>query len=210
MNTEIFENPAVSAMRAMVLPILDKITFRHHGIGVLQGYLVENAEPEIRVHVWSKKLLKPGMDTSGDIHDHRFDMVSHVLSGSVLHEELIPSDDSDGDHVMMALTHARAAAEANYHGPTTKLSGRYKVGRKLHTIHEGWSYTFPAGHFHHSPIKGDEVAVTVIEKWRQREDLRARLLYPAAHEPVMAFGHSPDPAVVQEVLSLAKDRLSGR
>lgn len=211
MNTRIYENPAHFAMRALVLSVLDRIEFRHHGIGVLQGYIAENCEPEIRVHIWSRKLLKPGMDLSGDVHDHRFDMVSHVLSGSILHEELIETEDPAGDHTMMALTHARAAADTDYHGPTIQLGGRYSVERKRHRINEGWSYRFPALKFHHSPFPGDpedidEVAVTVIEKWQQRE-AQARLLYPIDREPVMAFGHTPDPEIIRSVISVARERL---
>lgn len=78
-------------MRALVLKAIPFTIFRHHGIGVLQGYLAENAEPEVRIHIWSRRLLKPGMDVSGDVHDHRFDMVSHVLCGSIEHEEVTPS-----------------------------------------------------------------------------------------------------------------------
>jgi len=208
MHTKIFLNPAVSAMRGIVLASLDRIEFRHHGIGVLQGYVKEHAEPEIRIHIWSRRLLKPGMDVSGDVHDHRFDMVSHVLAGRVLHEELNETPDPNGDHVMLALTHARAAANTDYHGPTAPIVGRYSVRREFYMIEEGQSYSFPAGKFHHSPLpKNDDVAVTVVEKHRQREDVKARLLYPVAHAPVMAFGHRPDPALVAAVVSAAKDRL---
>lgn len=211
MNTIIFENPAVHAMRALVLPLLGKIEFRHHGIGVLQGYVRENMEPEVRIHLWCRRLLKPGMDLSGDIHDHRFDMVSHVLAGSVLHEELIETPDPADTYAMMALTHARAAADTGYHGPTTPLGGRYAVERKLYRITEGWSYRFPAQKFHHSPFPEDLedfnlVTVTCVEKWRQ-VDSQARLLYPADKEPVMAFGHVPDPEVALSVIETAKASL---
>lgn len=206
MNTKIFQNPAFRSMKALVVSLLDRIDFRHHGIGVLQGYLAEGSEPEIRVHIWSRKLLKPGMAVSGDVHDHRFDMISHVLCGTVLHEELIETADPGGDHTMMALTHARAAADTDYHGPTTPLGGRYKVERQMYLIRAGSSYSFPAQKFHHSPIQGDDVAVTVIEKWQQR-DAQARLLYPVDREPVMAFGHTPDKELVRSVILTAKERL---
>lgn len=209
MNTLIFKNRACKAMRALALASLDRTTFRHHGIGVLQGYVSENTEPEIRIHVWSRRLLKPGMEVSGDVHDHRFDMVSHVLVGAIFHEELVERQDPKGDHVMLSLTHARAAAETLYHGPTTPIEGRFSVSRNRFAIEEGWSYSFPAGRFHHSPLTedSDDIAVSVIEKHRQ-QDVQARLLYPVDHEPVMAFGHTPDPEVIRSVLEAAKRRLS--
>lgn len=208
-RTTIFENPAVHSMRALVLSALAGIKWRHHGIGVLQGYIREDQEPEVRIHVWSRRLLKPGMDVSGDVHDHRFSMVSHVLSGVVGHEEWIETADPAGDHTMMSLTHARAAAETQYHGPTTPLEGRYRVEKKLYMVERGLSYTFPAQRFHRSPlvVGPEDVTVTCVEKIGQKS-VPARLLYPVAHEPVMAFGHTPDPKVVEEVLALAKERLS--
>lgn len=208
MYTELFRNPSVRAMRAMALQLIDQVAFRHHGIGVLQGYVTENCEPEIRIHIWSKVLLKPGIDVSGDIHDHRFDMVSHVLHGAVIHEELDETPDPDGDHVMMSLTHARAAAATEYHGPTTPLEGRYSVKRKRHVICAGSSYSFRQARFHHSPLHDGALAITVVEKHCQSE-IPARLLYPVGKDPVMAFGHRPNQDLVKAVLLAAKDCLRG-
>ena len=209
--TRVERNLAAPAMRAMVLQAIDLMSWRHHGIGVLQGYLSEGSAPEVRVHVWSRRLLKPGMDISGDAHDHRFDMVSHVLCGTISHEELTPffAQGSAGDHRMLALTHARAAADNKFHGPTEELDGTFGVMRNLMHITAGYSYTFPALHFHRSPLLGgrDHVAVTVVEKHRQREDVRARILYPAVHRPVMAFGHDMDPELIASVLAQAKAAL---
>ncbi len=209
MHTTTFRNSSLISMRALTLAMIDRIEFRHHGIGVLQGYVCENVEPEVRIHIWSRKLLKPGMDLSGDVHDHRFEMVSHVLYGDVEHEEFIEQESSLGNYAMMALTHARAAADTNYHGPTTVLSGRFLVQRRRHTIPAGWSYRFPAQVFHRSPLDRikDDVTVTCIEKHRQRE-APARLLYPIECKPVMAFGHTPDPALVKTIISQAKEKLS--
>ncbi len=204
--TSIFANPAAAAMRALVLSVLDGIKWRHHGIGVLQGYLRENVEPEVRIHIWSRRLLKPGMDVSGDSHDHRFDMVSHVLCGNVEHEELIETPDPVGDHALMTVTHARAAADTKYHGPTMSLDGRFSVVRKRYTIREGWSYSFPSRHFHRSPVPMEGLAVTCVEK-HQQQDAPGRLIYPVTHEPVMAFGHDPDPETIKAVVSVARKRL---
>jgi hypothetical protein len=213
-HTKIFRNFSFDSMRVLVLSVIDRIEFRHHGIGVLQGYVWENRNPEVRIHIWSPKLLKPGMDVSGDCHDHRFDMVSHVLVGTVVHESWVPIESESGDHEMMALTHARAAADTAYHGPTTPLHGRFTVDRQQFVIRAGNSYTFPAKRFHRSPLENpymagvpSELAVTCVEKHNQRDD-PARLLYPAAHPPVMAFGHTPDPELVKSIIKEAKDKLS--
>lgn len=207
--TSIFSNPAIYSMRALVLRVLDSIEWRHHGIGVLQGYLIQNSHPEIRLHIWSRKLLKPGMEESGDIHDHRFDMVSHVLCGSVEHEEVTFTSNPSGTYRMLELTHARAASDTNYHGPTRELEGSFKIDRQRMLIATGNSYRFPARHFHRSPLRGnaDAVAVTVVQKHGQRDDIAARLLYPAAIPPVMAFGHEVDELLIAQVIMAARQEL---
>lgn len=207
--TRVAQNPAIHSMRAMALKAFDGLKWRHHGIGVLQGYLSEDSAPEVRLHVWSPRLQKSGIDLSGDAHDHRFDMVSHVLCGSVLHEELTPFYSDVGDHNMLSLTHARAAADTKFHGPTEPIPGRFRVLRHLIEIEAGMTYTFPALSFHRSPMPdANGVAVTVIEKHNQREDVRARILYPTARPPVMAFGHDLDAALIADVLAEARIALA--
>jgi len=204
--TTIERNNCTSAMRAMALRLLPSMSWRHHGIGCLQGYVAEGADPEVRLHVWSRKLIKPGMEESGDIHDHRFDLVSHVLCGAVGHEEIIPEQNDDGDFEMLALTHARAAKESAYHGPTQLLEGKYLALRNSFVIQTGYSYRFPAGRFHRSPVLGD-VAVTCVEKHSQ-SNVSARLLYQIGKPPVMAFGHEMDYTVIGPVLEAATEALS--
>lgn len=207
-HTTILVNNAIHSMRALALDWIDRVRWRHHGIGVLQGYVREGVNPEVRLHIWSRRLIKPGIDQSGDIHDHRFTMISHVLYGQVEHEEFIETADPNGEYTMMSLTHARAAADSLYHGPTEPIEGRYSASRRWFTIHAGKSYIFLAKRFHRSPLAvSDDVAVTCVEKHGQT-DAPARLLHPVDRPPVMAFGHRPDEALVREIVALAKDRLS--
>lgn len=203
--TSVEVNRCTPAMRAMALALFSSLKWRHHGIGVLQGYVVEDCEPEVRLHVWAPSLLKPGMDVSGDIHDHRFDLVSHVLCGQVGHEEITPQEDDDGEWAMLKLTHARAAKENAYHGPTEALPGRFSVRRSSFVIDQGHTYRFPAARFHRSPILPG-VAVTCVEKHRQ-SSASARILHPVATPPVMAFGHEMDWKVVGPVLQEARARI---
>lgn len=206
-NTIIERNPGIPAMREMALALFPRMNWRHHGIGVLQGYVVENVNPEVRLHVWAPELLKPGMDVSGDIHDHRFDMISHVLVGYVGHEEIYERPDDFGDWKMYALTHARAAEDTAYHGPTTPVPGHFTLSKKFCAVPHGYTYHFPKGKFHRSPLTG-EVTVTCVEKHNQ-SDSPARVLHPVAVPPVMAFGHEMDPEVVERVLRRAREALEG-
>lgn len=200
----LWANRNVEAMRGMALALLPVLTWRHHGIGVLQGYLREGGRPEIRMHVWSPRLVKEGISGNGDVHDHRFAMVSHVLCGHISHEEWDAHPHADGDHEMLELTHARAAASTNFHGPTKALPDRYLVRTSKVKIPSGFSYHFAAHRFHRSILAmgEDEVAVTVVEKWDET-NRPARLLYPVGTTPVMAFGHEISQELVRHVLRLA-------
>src|ERR1700677_2575457 len=129
-DTTIVANPSLSSMRKMALALLPHLKWRHHGIGVLQAYISEETEPEVRMHIWSPELLKPGITASGDVHDHRFDMVSHVLIGAVGHESFYSEESDTGDWEMSALTHARMAKDTGYHGPVKRLPERYSVRRE--------------------------------------------------------------------------------
>ena len=205
--TTIERNRAVASMRAMALSLFPHLEWRHHGIGVLQGYVVEGKEPEVRLHVWDRALVKPGMDVSGDIHDHRFDLVSHVLCGAVAHEELFPEEDKEhGGWAMLKLTHARAAKDTGYHGPTEELPGRFSVRRNARIIDAGYSYRFPQGRFRRSPVLAG-TSVTCVEKHNQ-SNASARILYPVNVPPVMAFGHDMDWSVIGPVLQRARDMLA--
>jgi hypothetical protein len=198
------ENHAVPALRATVLALFDTLEWRHHGIGMLQAYVSEQTMPEVRVHIFAPELVKVGISESGDIHDHRFDLVSHVLYGNVRHQEYEVEEDSKGEWAIAALTHARLAKDTGYHGPVRALEGRYSARSQVYTIREGYTYTFPKGRFHRSPVEG--LAVSCVEKHCQ-SDVPARLLYPIDKPPVMAFGHSLDWSVVGPVIARAKEAL---
>ena len=192
-------------LRALVKLSLRQLQWRHHGIGVLQGYVSQGADPEVRVHIWSPELVKPGMTESGDVHNHRFDMVSHVLLGTVGHEEWEPIYCDDGEYTTMKLTHARAASDTKYHGPTTPTGRRLRVRRYMTTIPEGNFYTFPAGLFHRSPVICP-MAVTCVKK-RNQGSWSAEILHPIEIPPVMAFGHDVDKSMVERIVSAAYNQL---
>lgn len=211
--TKIRANWANTAMKSMALALMPHISWRHHGIGVLQGYITEATEHhgfvgvETRLHIWAHELLKPGMNVSGDIHDHRFDMVSHVLCGAISHEEIFAEEYPGGPWSMLALTHARAAKETGYHGPTRTLPGKYAIRRNNYYIVAGDTYQYPKEQFHRSPITENDFAVTLVEKHNQSANA-ARILYPTDKPPVMAFGHEMDWAIVGPVIERAKRMLA--
>lgn len=56
------------------------LVFRHHGLGMLQAELSES----LRIHIWHPKLVSPGMAWPRCVHDHRFDITSAVVVGSII------------------------------------------------------------------------------------------------------------------------------
>lgn len=199
--THVFRCISYHSLRAMALRLIPSLSWRHHGIGVLQGYIAEDTDPEIRLHIWHPDLIKSGMDKSGDIHDHRFDLVSHVLVGAVVQDEIFAEPGPGGDHTTLILTHARAAKDNAYYGPTVPTGERFFVRSNPIMVTEGHSYKFPARHFHRSPLTG-QIAVSCVEKYNQ-SDIPARVLHPVALEPVMAFGHDMDYGLVTRIIAEA-------
>jgi hypothetical protein len=87
------------------------------------------------------------------------------------------------------------------------LEGRYTVKPERWVIYEGFSYSFPALKFHHSPLPlTDVVSVTCVEKHNQRP-APGRVIYPLKYEPVMAFGHDQNPALIRAIVEEAREAL---
>jgi hypothetical protein len=55
------------------------LTWRHHGLGMLQAELSET----LRIHIWHPRLVSVGMAWPRCVHDHRFDITSAVVLGAV-------------------------------------------------------------------------------------------------------------------------------
>lgn len=83
--------PNLGALRTLLAGLLTHLTWRHHGIGVLQAYVREHQEPEMRVHIWHPSLVRKGIRDHGDAHDHRFDLESTVLVGNLYETLYIPA-----------------------------------------------------------------------------------------------------------------------
>jgi hypothetical protein len=208
MLTVVERDPEHHALKARALEALldGELEWRHHGIGVLQAYLTEGEGVEHRLHIWSRSLLKPGINASGDAHDHRFDMVSHVLFGSVLNEEWHLEASPIGTWTTMTLVHARAAGvERKFHAPMTPTGQRYTRERFVAHVNAGERYHFPARRFHRSPVH--DFAVTWVEKHNQTED-PAKIVHPIDLPAVPAFGHDTDPEQMAFLHKLAIEVLS--
>lgn len=179
------------ALRATLAALLPILRWRHHGIGVLQSYIREGVELEVRVHLWHPSLVREGIVGQGDAHDHRFDLTSTVVHG-VLRETLyqpVPSwiDDPgalarsyDAWHVENARS---AGPDKGFDGDTHPVTTGLRMWT-VERVHEaGTTYTLGRGLFHATRV--DALAITVCEMREKRG--QARLLVPHGTEPVHAF-----------------------
>ena len=143
---------------AALIPHLD---WRVHGLGVLQAYITEGDE-ELRLHIWHPDLCTT-QDT-GRPHNHRFDLKSHVLVGTMIHEEWHLSEDPDGEWYKWSVVHARAQSKSSK--DMERLSDvSYYVFKSQDTILPGQTYTFQKGRFHRSIVNG--LCVTLVTKTNQ-------------------------------------------
>lgn len=169
--------------RAVVASLLPHLQWRQHGLGVLQAYLTEHEEPEIRVHIWHPALATFTPQEAGRIHNHRFTLRSCVLHGAIGHEEVQVRRDPNGTWSQHEVIHARnqkpedmpAACEGHY--SATFIEG---------SVSQGNVYTFPKRAFHRSSVK--DLAVTIVTKIDQ-DETPARLLTPRDHKPAHGINH---------------------
>jgi hypothetical protein len=186
--TTVFEAPQAEALADILASCLTLFDWRHHGIGVLQAYINERDDGvERRLHIWHPDLVIPGIEDSGSVHDHRFDLTSIVLCGSVLHRVYQTTPNPEGNFEILTLVNARASkvGTGSFHSDPTPTGERFDVHTFDYKIDAGLGYTFGHGVFHSSTV--DELAVTLVEKRNQEGSARllANRCYPLKH----AFGN---------------------
>jgi hypothetical protein len=174
--TRVFPNPLLREMRVLVARAMPTLTWRHHGIGVLQAYLTEQ-DQEVRVHLWHPDFLARDAPR---IHDHRFEMRSSVLLGELEHTEFVLREDPRGVWQRWSLTHARAGIT----DPPVLEPGYFAADITMGCIKEGEVYGFPMRRFHTTRV--DDLCVTLVTKVEQC-DLRSMLLAPRGTTPSHGF-----------------------
>lgn len=189
----------LSTLRYLVAAVAPHLSWRHTGLGALQAYVREGDASELRVHVWHRDLVAPGIDVSGDVHDHRFDMHSTVLLGALVHTEY---DFDPWPSTMTAVrgqdlyrihdvVHARRALElvGSHHLPGERDEQVYVASRRVLSLETGCEYMFPTRAFHSTRA---DFAVTLVRKLNQVDHPPARVASVVGAELVHAF-ESPMP-----------------
>ncbi len=208
---------ALLGQRAMAAKLIPSLRWRRHGIGVIQAYIREGGEHEVRIHVWHPDLVRPGIADHGDIHDHRFDLHSVVLHGTLQHEEFYTEPDPDGPWRVHQVTHNRRNPEGafrnNVHdvvpGPLSPTAVRVTAVSSTHEFGPGDWYAFRRGYFHRTRVSG--LVVTVATKTDQ-VDAGARILSRHGSPPVAAFdpadtGDTDLAKTIVRILADAKEQL---
>lgn len=197
-----------SMLRATLVASWEGLRWRHHGVGALQAYLREHRDPEIRVHIWSPKLVRPGIIGHGNAHDHRFDLTSYVLVGGLRDTRYSVTADINGDWSVCSVENARSAGAAkNFDGEHGAPMFHGFVELDVREFGAGSSYWIPRGDFHSTETTAP-LTVTVCAMSRKKG--LARLLVPRGEEPVHAFGEEfLTPSELVSLVRDARDAVSG-
>lgn len=185
--------------------------WRRHGIGLLQRYVAEGSGSEVRLHIWHPDLIRPGIAQHGDAHDHRFDLCSTVLHGTLVHEHLVVASRPPFEPAVVydvhQVLHARINPEGAFAeepmrcvpGPLSPKAKRVEVHPLRYEMQAGTTYRFPRGEFHRSIPHG--LVVTLVTKTNQI-DAGARILALPGSPPVPAFSPADaDDENLQRVVS---------
>lgn len=200
----------------LVAAMLPQLKWRHNGLGLLQAYVHEGRHVEQRVHIWHKSLMRPGIEESGLLHDHRFDLTSTVLYGSLTQVEyeltLFDAPPFEAIHPggwqLHTVVPARKALalSGTYDGLVEALPERYEAKTREIGIHDGQRYFFPKFVVHGTHIQTDLV-ITLVNKTGQ-EEAPAKILAPYGKRVVHAFADPYPEDMWRPVIELARTKLT--
>lgn len=145
----------------------DHHTWTHHGLGMLQCKI----DHETRVRLWHPLLVSDEMCGARGIHDHRFNLTSHVLYGRIVDEQydvvINPQEPSWWSSRSVAsawaIPHKEIQTETDKHAERAVFLGRAFYARDGITEHTSFStYKIAARRWHTTvPVAP---AITVVTR----------------------------------------------
>jgi hypothetical protein len=191
-------------LRSFVSDEIRHLQWRHSGLGMLQAYVLEGGQEEVRVHIWHPSLKLDGIDEAGMGHDHRFDMTSWVLAGQLTHSEIETSRDPKGRWKIYEVVNARKALRetGSRAGKLRLIEDAVELKRQATTISAGDTYFFPKRTFHET--RPDSPIVITIALKTNQDESPARVLCGLTNHPLNAFGTSLTASQRQFVLARAE------
>lgn len=178
----------------MLLPNYDELRAaghkpRVHGNGFIQLDL--NDDGTKRLHVWHEDIPRQTVPTP--IHDHVFSIRSTVLTGLLIHEELVLTRGPEGTH-WVCHAEQQPGTQNTILVPDDEMGVvGLEVAQHLR-LAPGSIYTFPAWHFHQTDHVG--LTATIMDKINAPAEYgRPRVLVPKDAEPDNDFhrdGHDEE------------------
>jgi hypothetical protein len=192
-----------TASRLVRLVNFKHLKWRHHALGCLQAEL----DDSVRIHVWSPVLQAFPPSSLRAVHDHRYDIHSAVVAGTIYDMPCIVVEDepfiSKGFEPisLYEILHAKIQAGDD---TDVKLLGPAWVKRLPLVAYEAESsYRIERRAFHTTVVKG--LTVTVVH--RSRFDERPARILDYETLRISGIVKDTDPALVRRVLSEAYDVL---
>lgn len=127
-----------------------------HPTGFLVLSLLRGPEGALRLHVWPEAAREHGTPC-WPVHDHVWDLRSHVLCGSVESRRYAVADDERGDAVLYAVGYGEGRSSCMRRSPR-RVSVHAEAPRQ---IAAGERYEVAAGEFHASTVRAGELAATL-------------------------------------------------
>lgn len=156
---------------------------RFHGNGFVQLYIA----PRRRLHIWTPE-LPPIRGHNAQVHDHRFDMYSHILHGKLRHTVFDVTSYSNGEYEILTVEGA-SKQEAKLRRSLNKFERRL---RHHYIFAAGSTYTFKQHIFHESSADG--FTVTKVAKSSEDSGRWASILVPiGTPNPTHAFAPEHQP-----------------
>ena len=205
--TRKYRNTALESMRQMTARFIGDHGpgyWRHHGLGLLQMYVSK----DVRIHVWHPSLVRGVIVDNGARHNHRFSLISHVLSGDIINNELLVTPQIGGEWSEFSVVNA----SQNKTDEPTKIRASLGIAKTNKVVIEkGWSYRFPKWKYHWTqPLYDDNsVVVTVVERY-EKESKLANILSKRTPAHAFSEGHLVSPDMTSEVLCCAIKSLGGK
>jgi len=195
-------------MKALLLlhAMLAGIEWRHHGLGMLQGYI----NPELRAHIFAPWLVHPTRKVDGRIHNHRYNIHSSVLTGGLVDRtyRIARAGDGSGNHFTTAMgRYVFGAASESGQDDIQKVETVRTWSERQRHINPGDTYFIPKWEYHESlPYYGPfGVVVTLVYRSEIERDKFASVL---AHDrPCPGMVKDMDPELVERSVKAARSAL---
>lgn len=149
--------PAPVLQELLAALVVDPPPAVWHPTGFLVLTLLRNDGIALRLHLWPERAREHGTPC-WPVHDHVWDLRSHVLCGEVASHRYEVLDDPRGDAVLYAVRYGEGRSSL-MHRSERRVSVTPDVPRR---VAAGERYEVPAGEFHASTVSSGELAATLV------------------------------------------------